>query len=159
MTAAQGIEAQRIGKVAGALDIPEREIGLQARGDGAAVLEAKGAGGIGGDAEQRFFGRQAEQHAGHVHGGEQGMNGRRAGVEVGCNGDRHVVRAQCGDRRGLLFAQIIEGAGQQHGHRAGVGDGVDALLVEIFDVIDGEGADSAPPAWRRPDWRVARHGA
>ena len=42
------------------------------------------------------------------------------------------------NRRHLLLAQIIEGAGQQHRHRAGLGNRQDAGFVEIFDVIDGK---------------------
>jgi hypothetical protein len=43
-------------EVARALDVPKGEIGLLAHGDGAPVLEAQGAGGIGGDAQERLFG-------------------------------------------------------------------------------------------------------
>ena len=68
------------------------------------------------------------------------MDRRGTGIEIGCNGDRHVMGAQLRDRRHLLLAQIIEGAGQQHRDRPGLGDGHDAGFVEIFDMIDGQRA-------------------
>ena len=40
----------------------------------------------------------------------------------------------------LLFAEVIEGTRQQHGDRARGRDGIHALLVEIFDVVDRERA-------------------
>ena len=66
------------------------------------------------------------------------MNRRGAGIEIGRDGDRHVVRAQGRDRRRLLFPQIIEGARQEDRNGAGLGDRLDAVLVEIFDMIDGK---------------------
>ena len=66
------------------------------------------------------------------------MDRRGSGVEVGCNGDRNVLRTQRCDGRLLLLAEIIERTRQQHGDRAGCGDGIDIFLIQIFDVIDGQ---------------------
>ena len=70
------------------------------------------------------------------------MDGRRAGIEIGGDGDGHLVLAECRHGRGLLFAQVIEGAGKQHGHGAGLGNRFDSILIQIFDVIDGEGLEA-----------------
>ncbi len=39
----------------------------------------------------------------------------------------------------LLLAEVIEGAGEQDGDRAGGGDGGNAVVIEIFDVVDRQG--------------------
>ena len=65
-----------------------------------------------------------------------------AGVEVGGDGDGNLVLAERRHRRGLLFAQVVEGAGEQHGHGAGLGNRFDSFLIQIFDVIDGEGLEA-----------------
>ena len=82
-----------------------------------------------------FLGRQAEQGAGHVHRQGRREQRRSAGVAVGGDGDRHLVLAEEIDRRPGRFLESVEGAGQEHGDRSGVGHRLGAGLVEMLEVI------------------------
>jgi hypothetical protein len=95
-----------------------------------------------GEAGQGLLGRQAEQGAGHVHHQERRQRGRGAGVVVGGQGDGHA-RAQRGHRRQLGVAQEVVGARQQHGHRAGRGQGLHAGVVQVLQVVAAQGLVAA----------------
>ena len=79
--------------------IPQAQIGQLAGGDGAPVTQAKGAGGMGGGAQQRLDRRHAEKRAGHVHRVAQREQRRGARVEIAGHGERHAVTAKRLDRR------------------------------------------------------------
>lgn len=88
-----------------------------------------------GEAGQGFFRRQAEQGAGHVHHQERRQGGRGAGVVVGGQGDGHARGAQRGHRRQVGVAQEVVGPRQQHGHRAGRGQGLHAGVVQVLQMV------------------------
>lgn len=134
--AVQRIEPHAVDQFGGALDIPNREVaGLPRLQRADAVEAAERAGGFAGDAGQALVDGEAEQRGRHVH--RQQQRGERRGARIAVGGDRdgNAVAAQQVDRRLVRLADEIEGAGQQHGHGAGLGQGRDARLVDIFQVI------------------------
>ena len=145
----KGGGADAVGQFGRVVGVPDRKVGAQAGGDAAPVGQAKGAGGMGGGAQQRLLRRQAEQGAGHVHRQRQRGHGRGAGVAGRWpppSARRAARRAAMGGH--LRFAQGVEGAGQDHGDGSGGGHRGDA--------VRRRGIPDDPPTARRGGRRRPR---
>ena len=122
------------------MDPPESEVGALAHRQRAAVVEAERPRGMAGHAGERLLGGQPEQVAGQIQDRQQRGDRRGAGIAVGRKGHRHAVSAELLDRWLVSFAQHVEGAGQQHGHRSRRRHGPDARFARVLEVIGRQGA-------------------
>lgn len=75
------------------------------------ILEAEGAGGVYGCAEEGFGGGKAEQGACHIEGNQEVCGWAGAGVAISADGHRDAVVSEGLDRGELGFAEIIKGSG------------------------------------------------
>lgn len=102
------------------------------------VSQPQSLGAMAGYPKQRLFRGQAKQGTGHMHHQAQGGQGRGAGVEIA--GQRHgdAGRPQGGHWRVAAFPKLVAGAGQQGGDGTGAGQRLDALWIQVFQVVGGQ---------------------
>ena len=132
----QRIEPHAVDQLGRPLDVPDGEVAALAGFQRADVVEpAERARRLARHAGKDLVDGQPEQRRGHVHRQQQRGERRGAGIAVGGDGDRHAVLAEQVDRRLLRLAEEVEGAGQQHGDRAGLGHRGRARLVGVFEVV------------------------
>ena len=104
------------------------------------VIPAEGGSGVGGGGHQALGGRHLHLRASDGEGEGQRLDHRRAGVAVRGDGDGEVGLDELASR-GLGDAEEEGTGGQEHGHGSGLIQSGDAGVVDVFEVVGGEGAD------------------
>ncbi len=140
-----------VDKGAGIGEIPECEVGARSGGQSARrALEAEGAGGVHRGAQDRLLGAEPPAADGEVEGEEEARGERRSRIEIGRDRHGDPGAAEGLDRGARLLPQEVGRDGEEHGHRAGLGERPDVVLARLLEMVAGEGAElRRPPA--RPE--------